>query len=117
MPRLKTIDERIKLKAIPVGTFNKRETNRFSNFEPELSKPGMILYTSGNTDKPRGVVLNFEDIDKRIKNLVSHFEINSNDNLLHFLSLDHEFSIDTMLSALCVGASVSFYPIFDTENI
>ena len=75
-------------------------------------KPGdtqTIVFTSGTTGEPKGVMLTCENIMSNIHALVSFTEVSSSDNVLSILPLNHAYPcIVGLLSPLFAGASVTF---------
>lgn len=74
----------------------------------------MILYTSGTTGKPKGVVTTHANIGAQISSLVEAWEWTENDRILHFLPLHHIHGIINILSCcLWSGARCEFLPRFE----
>ena len=84
----------------------------------DASKDALILYTSGTTGIPKGVVLTHGNIRQQIEILVSSWGWTSNDRILHTLPLHHVHGI---VNALCcplwVGASCQFLERFDSKLV
>ena len=84
----------------------------------DSSRRAMILYTSGTTSKPKGVVATHQNISAQIKSLVEAWGWTSNDHILHVLPLHHTHGIINVLScALWSGAVCQFLPKFDAEEV
>ena len=78
----------------------------------------MILYTSGTTSKPKGVVSTHQNIAAQIVSLVEAWEWTDNDHILNVLPLDHTHGIINVLScALWSGATCEMLPKFDAERV
>ncbi len=78
----------------------------------------MILYTSGTTSKPKGVVTTHANIEAQITALVNAWEWNKNDHILNILPLHHVHGIINVMScALWSGACCEFLPKFDAEKV
>lgn len=78
----------------------------------------MILYTSGTTSKPKGVVSTHANIQAQIETLVTAWEWQADDRIPLFLPLHHIHGIINVLScALWSGATVETFPRFDMETI
>jgi len=78
----------------------------------------MILYTSGTTSKPKGVVSTHANIRAQITTLVDAWGWRSDDRIPLFLPLHHVHGIVNILScALWSGAEVEAFPGFDLETI
>jgi malonyl-CoA/methylmalonyl-CoA synthetase len=77
----------------------------------------MILYTSGTTGRPKGVVITHAAIGAQIASLVSAWEWSPRDHLLLALPLHHVHGlINGLGSALAVRATCEFCP-FDAETV
>ena len=84
----------------------------------ESSRNAMILYTSGTTGKPKGVVTTHENIQAQIKMLVNAWGWNQEDKILNVLPLHHVHGIINVVScALWSGASCRFQPRFCEAEI
>ena len=87
---------------------------------PEIStsRRGMILYTSGTTSKPKGVVTTHANIQAQIESLVEAWEWQATDRIPLFLPLHHIHGIINIMScALWSGATIEPFPHFDMETI
>ncbi|XP_075238541.1 acyl-CoA synthetase family member 3 [Lycorma delicatula] len=78
----------------------------------------MIVYTSGTTSQPKGVVISHRNLDAQIKSMVSAWGWTSNDAILHTLPLHHIHGIvNALLCPLAVGARCVMLPSFDASEI
>ena len=78
----------------------------------------MILYTSGTTSKPKGVVTTHANIEAQITALIEAWQWRPSDRIPLFLPLHHIHGIINVLScALWSGAAVDAYPSFDLPRI
>ncbi len=86
--------------------------------EIENDRNAMILYTSGTTGSPKGVVTTHEIIEAQITTLVEAWEWNEHDHILNFLPMHHVHGIINILCcALWSGAVCEFLPKFDPEVV
>lgn len=82
------------------------------------SDGAMILYTSGTTAKPKGVLTTHGNIQAQIDALVEAWDWSASDRIPLFLPLHHVHGIINILScALWVGASVDIMPRFDASRV
>jgi malonyl-CoA/methylmalonyl-CoA synthetase len=78
----------------------------------------MMLFTSGTTSKPKGVVTSHRNIRAQITTLVKAWHWRSSDRIPLFLPLHHIHGIINVLCcALWSGASVSLFPKFEAEYV
>lgn len=86
--------------------------------EVESSRRALILYTSGTTGKPKGVVTTHSNIQAQVTSLVDAWEWTAGDRILHVLPLHHIHGIINVLTcALWVGAECHMLPKFDAERV
>jgi malonyl-CoA/methylmalonyl-CoA synthetase len=87
---------------------------------PEVasSRRAMILYTSGTTNLPKGVVTTHANIEAQISTLVSAWEWQSTDRILNILPLHHVHGIINVVGcALWSGACCVFLPKFSEAAV
>ncbi|MGC8658795.1 MAG: acyl-CoA synthetase [Desulfomonilaceae bacterium] len=84
--------------------------------DPE--RRAMILYTSGTTGKPKGVVSTHNNITAQIQSLVEAWEWTPDDHILNILPLHHIHGIVNIIAcALWVGAKCEIFPKFDSDAV
>ena len=77
----------------------------------------LILYTSGTTGKPKGVVTTHANIDAQIESLLTAWEWTAADRTLLVLPLHHVHGIVNVVGcALAAGATCEILPHFDVER-
>lgn len=78
----------------------------------------MILYTSGTTSRPKGVVTTHDNIAAQIETLVTAWKWSADDRILLCLPLHHVHGIINVVScALWSGASCEMLPRFDANTV
>ena len=86
------------------------------NIDPQRN--AMILYTSGTTNKPKGVVTTHANIAAQIKSIASAWQYAPTDHTLCVLPLHHVHGIINVVSAtLSSGGIVEFVTSFSVEDI
>jgi malonyl-CoA/methylmalonyl-CoA synthetase len=84
----------------------------------EPDRRAMILYTSGTTSRPKGVVTTHANLDAQIESLVTAWEWTAADRILHVLPLHHTHGIvNVLLCALRAGAVCELEPGFDAARV
>jgi len=82
------------------------------------TRRAMILYTSGTTSKPKGVVSTHANIESQIETLVDAWQWQTNDTIPLFLPLHHIHGIINVMScALWAGAVIEPFARFEMEPI
>jgi malonyl-CoA/methylmalonyl-CoA synthetase len=82
--------------------------------EPSPDRRAMMVYTSGTTDRPKGVVTTHGNMAAQIASLVAAWEWTPEDCALLVLPLHHVHGIVNVLGcSLAVGASCEILPQFD----
>ncbi|MFY0689308.1 MAG: acyl-CoA synthetase [Cyclobacteriaceae bacterium] len=83
----------------------------------DIKRRAMILYTSGTTGQPKGVVTTHANIEAQIQTLVSAWQWSSDDHIINVLPLHHVHGIINVLGcALWSGARCEFVR-FDEAQI
>ena len=85
---------------------------RLPDVEP--FRRALILYTSGTTGRPKGVVSTHGSLTVQIETLVEAWGWTAEDRILHVLPLHHTHGIvNALLCALWSGATCEMLPRFD----
>ncbi|MEZ4703370.1 MAG: acyl-CoA synthetase, partial [Rhodothermales bacterium] len=87
---------------------------------PELrpERRAMMLYTSGTTNKPKGVVTTHANVEAQITTLIEAWHWEEDDRIPLFLPLHHIHGIINVMScALWAGAAIEPFPKFDLAAI
>ncbi len=79
----------------------------------DRDRRAMILYTSGTTNKPKGVVTTHANIEAQIKSLVEAWQWDPSDHIICVLPLHHVHGIINVIGcSLWSGAICEFLPSF-----
>ena len=78
----------------------------------------MMLYTSGTTGRPKGVVATHGNIEAQVRSLVEAWGWTRDDHILLTLPLHHVHGIVNVLTcALWSGAACQILPAFDAQEV
>lgn len=87
---------------------------------PSMDSLAEILFTTGTTGKPKGVMQSYNAILANISNTRNGIKMKETDIVLHPLPLNHSFGMRVLRSILYIGASVVLQNGFafakETEN-
>jgi malonyl-CoA/methylmalonyl-CoA synthetase len=113
---LKDLSAEKGIRFIVLGDFDNIENINLPTIESR--RRAMILYTSGTTNLPKGVVTTHLNIEAQINSLVNAWEYSENDHILCILPLHHVHGIINVISCtLSVGGSVEFLLNFSAEGV
>lgn len=84
----------------------------------DSSRGAMILYTSGTTSLPKGVLTTHANIEAQVNTLVHAWKWSSSDYTIGILPLHHVHGIINVLScALWAGATIEFQHPFSADKV
>lgn len=84
--------------------------------DKSLGQGGFMLYTSGTTNRPKGVVLSTSVITAQARSLIEAWHYTQQDHLLHVLPLHHiHGTINALFTPLIAGATIEFAFPFSTD--
>jgi malonyl-CoA/methylmalonyl-CoA synthetase len=93
-----------------------RKASPLPSIDP--NRGAMILYTSGTTNLPKGVLTTHATIEAQISTLIDAWQWTSEDYTLCLLPLHHVHGIINVVScALWAGATVEFIHPFDAKQV
>ncbi|KAJ5175719.1 uncharacterized protein N7482_001596 [Penicillium canariense] len=79
---------------------------------------GMMLYTSGTTNRPKGVFIPEQALAAQALSLLEAWEYSSQDRLLHLLPLHHIHGVvNAIVTPLFAGSSVEFMYPFNPDQV
>ncbi|MCU0568296.1 MAG: acyl-CoA synthetase [Oculatellaceae cyanobacterium Prado106] len=86
--------------------------------EIDCDRRALMLFTSGTTGKPKGVVITHRNLEAQVTSLVTAWEWTDGDRILHVLPLHHIHGIVNVLTcALWSGATCYMLPKFDAQTV
>ena len=116
LAKLKPLCDRLSTPLLSVDRISSPQSVPLPQLEAE--RRAMILYTSGTTSKPKGVVSTHANIQEQITTLVEAWGWQSEDWIPLFLPLHHIHGIVNVLScALWSGARVDCFDSFDAHAV
>jgi long-chain acyl-CoA synthetase len=77
-----------------------------------------LIFTSGTTGRPKGVMLSHRNLTSMVSMLSSVFDMDTNDGVLSVLPLHHTFEFSTgFLTPLSRGAQITYLPELTSEHL
>jgi malonyl-CoA/methylmalonyl-CoA synthetase len=108
--------QKLSVRVINTDTVASSPTKALPQISPD--RRAMILYTSGTTSKPKGVVTTHANIQAQIESLVTAWEWSSADRIPLFLPLHHIHGIiNVTCCALWSGATIEPFTKFDAATL
>ena len=92
--------------ALPVLAWPAREVAAFSPHRRIDTDVAAILYTSGSTGQPKGVVLSHRNMVAGAQSVASYLDLRADDRLLAVLPLSFDYGLSQLTTAFLRGASV-----------
>lgn len=115
-PRLEPIAAAKNLRFLLTTQTLPRERGKLPNLD--LQRRALILYTSGTTGKPKGVVTTHQNIQAQVTSLMTAWQWTSQDRILNVLPLHHIHGIINVLTcALWAGAECHLLGQFEAESV
>ncbi|POR39110.1 Acyl-CoA synthetase family member 3, mitochondrial [Tolypocladium paradoxum] len=79
---------------------------------------GLMLYTSGTTNRPKGVLLPQSALTAQCQSLIEAWKYTPSDHLLHVLPLHHiHGTVNALLTPLFAGSSIEFMFPFNADAV
>jgi long-chain acyl-CoA synthetase len=77
-----------------------------------------LIFTSGTTGRPKGVMLSHRNLTSMVSMLSSVFEMDTSDGVLSVLPLHHTFEFSTgFLTPLSRGAQITYLPELTSDHL
>lgn len=115
-PKIAPLCQKLGIRQLIVNSVNQVTPKPLPHISTE--RRAMILYTSGTTSKPKGVVTTHANIQAQIESLVQAWEWSAEDRIPMFLPLHHIHGIINITGcALWSGAMVESFARFEMNAI
>ncbi|KPM45868.1 hypothetical protein AK830_g602 [Neonectria ditissima] len=86
--------------------------------DSDPGEAGMMLYTSGTTNRPKGVLLPQSVFTAQSRSLLEAWEYTAADHLLHVLPLHHiHGTVNAILTPLLAGSTIEFMFPFNADAV
>ncbi|KAL5614950.1 hypothetical protein BROUX41_005018 [Berkeleyomyces rouxiae] len=84
----------------------------------DIGDAGMMLYTSGTTNRPKGVLIPQSALTAQAKSLIQAWRYTPKDRLLHILPLHHiHGTVNAIITPLVAGSSIEFMFPFNADAV
>jgi malonyl-CoA/methylmalonyl-CoA synthetase len=114
--KIRPLCERLGVRVMDVSEIRSEQVKELPEISPD--RRAMILYTSGTTSKPKGVVTTHANIQAQIESLVKAWVWSAADRVPLFLPMHHIHGIINVTScALWSGATIEPFERFDSNAI
>ncbi|RYO75951.1 hypothetical protein DL763_010865 [Monosporascus cannonballus] len=105
-------------KHLGAGPGSGYETVSLSDDAGDAEGAGLMLYTSGTTNRPKGVLLPGGAITAQCRSLIEAWKYAAADRLLHVLPLHHiHGTVNALLTPLFAGSSIEFLFPFNADTV
>jgi malonyl-CoA/methylmalonyl-CoA synthetase len=102
----------------PSGPGAEADTGAHVALRPAPDQLALVVYTSGTTSTPKGVMLRHRHLEAQCAALAAAWEIREDDVLVHALPLHHVHGlVIALLDVLRVGGSALMLPGFDEHEV
>ncbi|XP_066157417.1 malonate--CoA ligase ACSF3, mitochondrial [Euwallacea fornicatus] len=116
--RLYVLDDRLKLNCTLMQGSQPADLEGGKDDSFYAKSDAMILYTSGTTANPKGVVLSYKNLSAQASSLLDAWQWSSEDILLHTLPLHHVHGIvNALLCPLYAGAKTIMLKKFNANTV
>lgn len=94
------------------GSFQKKDREKILS-----NQLCYIIFTSGTTGIPKGVMLKHDGVTNTINALINRYYINKNSRLLQFSSLGFDSSVAEIFSVISAGGTLILAPTSEVKNL
>lgn len=111
--------EKLKCPSLDIDYVNELVAREHKFVAPAIGEKDIaqILYTSGSTGSPKGVILTHKNIISNLKSIFNIIELKKEDKFLSILPLSHIFEQIVELRALSAGAEIVYAPALSSSVI
>lgn len=116
--KVHALAESFTITLIDITKIEERTISSIAFPQVESTQKAMMVYTSGTTGKPKGVVTTHDNITAHIEALTEAWHWSKEDRIVNILPLHHVHGIvNIVASALWNGARCYMLPKFDMEKV
>ncbi len=114
----KPLTEKLGIKLLLINQLQNSISRKIALPICQASDPALMIYTSGTTSRPKGVLITHSNLESQIRTLVQAWEWKSEDRTLNILPLHHVHGMVNVLGcALFVGASCEMLAKFEAKTV
>ncbi|KAL8792640.1 MAG: hypothetical protein Q9195_004768 [Heterodermia aff. obscurata] len=112
------LDRPLKLEIVQKHLAGSESTDQVQLDNPQDDAGGMMLYTSGTTSRPKGVLLPNSVLSAQSQSLLQAWKYTASDHLLHVLPLHHiHGTVNALLAPLFAGSCIEFLFPFNINAV
>ncbi|KAG7005775.1 hypothetical protein G7Y79_00018g045820 [Physcia stellaris] len=112
------LEKPLKLQIVEKRLASRNATERVQLDDPKDEEGGMMLYTSGTTSRPKGVLLPTSVLTAQSRSLLKAWNYTPADHLLHVLPLHHiHGTVNALLTPLFAGSCIEFLFPFNVSAV
>ncbi|PFH62639.1 hypothetical protein XA68_12713 [Ophiocordyceps unilateralis] len=100
------------------GEAPEKPVSLLDEIKTDIAGASLMLYTSGTTSRPKGVVLPHSVLNAQSRSLIEAWRYTPSDRLLHVLPLNHIHGVvNALITPLVAGSSVEFMFPFNADAV
>ncbi len=101
------------------GLAAKPDTEGFpiASVAPEASSAAALLYTSGSTGNPKGVIISHQNLLDGIVSVTEYLQLTQEDRILAVLPFSFDYGLNQLTTAIAVGATCVLFEYLLAKDI
>ena len=109
--------KKVSITFIDIDALPQKDVEKASLPEIQEDHTAQIMFTSGTTGQPKGVLLTHKNIASNALSALQIVDVKSSDRLLSILPLSHMFELTIEIAVITVGASIVYARSLSPETL